>query len=103
LYLRDYANYWGEAVGQVQLPAINDFGEGAEQLAGLTSANSPIIQMLVEVRENTRFPVVADTADEAADAAGQLAENGGKLGKLAAAAAGKASDALAKNLPDTAR
>ncbi|WP_163014220.1 hypothetical protein, partial [Pseudomonas viridiflava] len=38
-----------------------------------------------------------------ADAAGQLAENGGKLGKLAAAAAGKASDALAKSLPDTAR
>ncbi|WP_163019721.1 ImcF-related family protein, partial [Pseudomonas viridiflava] len=75
LYFRDYANYWGEAVGQVQLPAINDFGEGAEQLAGLTSANSPIIQMLVEVRENTRFPEVADTADEAADAAGQLAEN----------------------------
>ncbi|EKG34438.1 hypothetical protein Pav013_4630 [Pseudomonas syringae pv. avellanae str. ISPaVe013] len=103
LYFRDYANYWGEAIGEVQLPAINDFGEGAEQLAGLTSANSPVIQLLIEVRENTRFPVVADSAEEAADAAGQLAENGGKLGKLAVAAAGKASDALAKKLPDTAR
>ncbi|WP_164706937.1 hypothetical protein, partial [Pseudomonas viridiflava] len=95
--------YWGEAIGEVQLPAINDFGEGAEQLAGLTSANSPVILLLIEVRENTRFPVVADSAEEAADAAGQLAENGGKLGKLAVAAAGKASDALAKKLPDTAR
>ncbi|MGY2291441.1 type VI secretion system membrane subunit TssM [Pseudomonas sp. SDO528_S397] len=103
LYFRDYANYWSEAVGQVALPPINDFGEGAEQLAGLTSANSPVLQLLVEVRENTRFPVVADTADDAADTVGKLAEKGGKLGKLAAAAADKASGALAKNLPDTAK
>ena len=103
LYFRDYANYWSEAVGRVALSAINDFGEGAEQLAGLTSANSPILQLLVEVRENTRFPVVSDTADDPADAAGKFADKGGKLGKLAVAAAGKASDALVKKLPDTAK
>ena len=103
LYFRDYANYWGEAVGRIALPAINDFSDGAEQLAGLTSANSPILQLLVEVRENTRFPVVADTADDAADAAGKLADKGGKLGKLAVTAAGKAADALVKKLPDTAK
>ncbi|MPR04686.1 type VI secretion system membrane subunit TssM [Pseudomonas sp. MAFF 212408] len=103
LYFRDYANYWSEAVGQVALPPINDFGEGAEQLAGLTSANSPILQLLVEVRENTRFPVVADDAEEASDTAGKLAEKGGKAGKLAAAVADKAAGALAKNLPDTAK
>ena len=103
LYFRDYANYWGEAVGRIALPAINDFSDGAEQLAGLTSANSPILQLLVQVRENTRFPVVADTADEAADAAGKLADKGGKLGKLAVTAAGKAADALVKKLPDTAK
>ena len=103
LYFRDYANYWGEAVGRVALPAVNDFSEVAEQLTGLTSANSPILQMLVEVRENTRFPVVADMPDHAVDAAGQLADIGGKLGKLAVSTAGKASDALAKNLPDTAK
>ncbi|MDI3271943.1 type VI secretion system membrane subunit TssM [Pseudomonas sp. AL03] len=106
LYFRDYANFWSEAVGQVALPPINDAGEGAEQLAGLTSANSPVLQLLVEVRENTRFPVIADSADEAADAADNLGEKGGKLGKLAAAAAGKASDMaanMAKQLPDTAK
>lgn len=103
LYFRDYANYWGEAVGRIALPAIKDFSDGAEQLAGLTSANSPILQLLVRVRENTRFPVVADTADEAADAAGKLADKGGKLGKLAVTAAGKAADALVKKLPDTAK
>ncbi|QHD00092.1 type VI secretion protein VasK [Pseudomonas sp. S04] len=103
LYFRDYANYWGEAVGRIALPAINDFSDGAEQLAGLTSANSPILQLLVEVRENTRFPVVADTVDDAADAAGKLADKGGKLGKLAVTAAGKAADTLVKKLPDTAK
>ncbi|WP_178084691.1 type VI secretion system membrane subunit TssM [Pseudomonas sp. MPC6] len=103
LYFRDYANYWGEAVGRIALPAINDFSDGAEQLAGLTSANSPILQLLVQVRENTRFPVVADTADDAADAAGKLADKGGKLGKLAVTAAGKAADALVKKLPDTSK
>ena len=103
LYFRDYANYWGEAVGRIALAAINDFSDGAEQLAGLTSANSPILQLLVQVRENTRFPVVADTVDDAADAAGKPVEKGSKLGKLAVATAGKASDALVKKLPDTAR
>ena len=103
LYFRDYANYWGEAVGRIALPAINDFGDGAEQLAGLTSANSPILQMLVQVRENTRFPVVADTLNDAADAAGKLADKGSKLGKLAVTAAGTSANALVKKLPDTAK
>lgn len=103
LYFRDYANYWGEAVGQVELPPINDFGEAAEQLAGLTSANSPILQLLAQVRENTRFPVLTDNADEAADTASTLAEKGGKAGKLVAAVADKAAGALVKNLPDTAK
>lgn len=103
LYFRDYANYWSEALGQIGLLAANDFAEGAEQLAGLTSANSPILQLLVEVRENTRFPTIADAAEGAAEAAGQLAEQNGKLGKLANAVADKASDSVAKNLPDTSR
>jgi type VI secretion system protein ImpL len=106
LYFRDYANFWSEAVGQVALPPINNAGEGAEQLAGLTSANSPLLQLLVEVRENTRFRVIAESADDAADAAAKLGEKGGKLGKLAAAAADKVSDGVAnrsKQLPDTAK
>ncbi|MVV47871.1 type VI secretion system membrane subunit TssM [Pseudomonas sp. PB120] len=100
LYFRDYANFWSEAVGQVALPPIDEAGDSAEQLAGLTSANSPVLQLLVEVRENTRFQLIADSAGT--DAAGKLAEKGGKLGKLAAAAADKASD-MARNLPDTSK
>ncbi|WP_347902746.1 type VI secretion system membrane subunit TssM [Pseudomonas purpurea] len=107
LYFRDYANYWSEAVGQVGLQPFTDAREGADQVAGLTSANSPILQMLVEIRENTRFPAAADPVDEAGDAADALAGQKGKLGKvgkLASAAADKASAMnVAKNLPDTAK
>ncbi|NUT75844.1 type VI secretion system membrane subunit TssM [Pseudomonas sp. C1C7] len=99
-YFRDYSNYWSEALGRVALSPANDFGEVAEQLASLTSASSPLLRLLVEVRENTRFPVIPD---EAADTVGKLAEKDAKPGKLATSASGKVSDALAKNLPDTAR
>ncbi|BCQ61109.1 hypothetical protein PBOI14_28590 [Pseudomonas sp. Boi14] len=102
LYFRDYANHWGEAVGRVALEPITDAAEGADQVAGLTSANSPIVQLLVEVRENTRFPVLAEPSDELAEAASQAA-GGGALGKVASAVAGKAQDGLLKKLPDTAK
>ncbi|MFS2159542.1 type VI secretion system membrane subunit TssM [Pseudomonas sp. Pseusp122] len=102
LYFRDYANHWSEAVGQITLSAIPDFAKGAEQLAGLTSANSPILQLLVQVRENTRFPTVAGALDEVADTAGNLAQMGGKTGKLASLA-GMPPDAQALKLTDTAR
>lgn len=103
LYFRDYANHWGEAIGHMALQPFSSAGEGASQLAGLTSANSPLVQLLVEVRDNTRFPDLSEGVEQAAEAAG---EAGGKLavvGKVAAAAAGQAQGALAKALPDTAK
>ncbi|MDB5993531.1 MAG: type secretion protein VasK [Pseudomonas sp.] len=103
LYFRDYANHWGEAIGRMALQPFSSAGEGASQLAGLTSANSPLVQLLVEVRDNTRFPDLGEGVEQLADAAG---EAGGKLavvGKVAAAAAGQAQGALAKALPDTAK
>lgn len=103
LYFRDYANHWGEAVGELDLLAVNDFGESAEQLAGLTSANSPLLQLLMEVRENTLFPDTADAAVEGVNAAQQLADKGGKLARVAGDSAAKAADALAKTLPNAAR
>ncbi|WP_065258203.1 type VI secretion system membrane subunit TssM [Pseudomonas bananamidigenes] len=107
LYFRDYANYWSEAVGQVALPPISDAGEGAEQLAGLTSANSPVLALLTEVRENTRFPAAPEPVDEAGEAADALAGQKGKLGKvgkIASALTDKAAAMnVAKNLPDTAK
>lgn len=99
LYFRDYANVWSEAVGRVALPPFNDAGEGAEQLAGLTSAHSPLLQLLVQVRENTRFRVIAE---DMVNSAQKPDGKDGALGKLAAAAADKASR-LAQRLPDTSK
>lgn len=99
LYFRDYANHWSEAVGLVALQSIHRAGEGVEQLAGLTSAHSPILQMLVQVRENTRIQTVAERIDDVTQAVGK----GGKTTTQLTALAGKASGFLAENLPDTAQ
>lgn len=99
LYFRDYANVWSEALGQVSLPLVNDAGEAASLLAGLTSAHSPLLQLLVEVRENTRFSMTDGVAAGVGDKLGEL---GGKTVKLAAAVATKATD-MEKRLPDTAK
>jgi type VI secretion system protein ImpL len=99
LYFRDYANYWGEAINLVALQPLGDAAQGAELAAGLTSANSPLLQLLQEIRDNTRYPALADNLGEITDATKAT----GALGKVAAAAAEKAQASLAKDLPDTAK
>lgn len=100
LYFRDYANAWGDAIGRVALQPIQNAAEGAELLAGLTSANSPVLQLLMQVRENTRFATLTNVLGDAATVAQESAVQGGKLGSLAKAAA---SGVLTGKLPDTAR
>lgn len=106
LYFRDYANFWSEAVAQLTLEPIAGAGQGSVLLSGLSAANSPLLQLLVEVRDNTRFAGAADTVGDAAEAANALNGANGKLGKaakLASVAADQAQAALVKNVPDTAR
>ncbi|KIQ60348.1 type VI secretion system membrane subunit TssM [Pseudomonas fluorescens] len=98
LYFRDYADRWSEAIGRVTLQPMTGTGTGAEQLAGLASAHSPILQLLVQVRENTRIQVGAERVVAVAQTAGE----GGSVEKLAVAV-GKAADSLTEKLPDTAR
>ncbi|MDT3719724.1 type VI secretion system membrane subunit TssM [Pseudomonas oryzihabitans] len=62
LYFRDYANLWSEALARVTLQPVGDANQGALLLAGLTSANSPLLQLLLEVRNNTRLAAVASDA-----------------------------------------
>lgn len=104
LYFNDYANYWSEAVTQLVLAPIGDANQGAMQLSALTASNSPLLQVLNEIRDNTRFQ---SGGNDAAAAIAEAAPKGNaKLAKaaaLASAAADKAGDALAKNLPDTAK
>ena len=103
LYFRDYADYWGEAVSMVELPGPFDFADSAQQLADLTSAHSPVLHLLMEVRENTRFTPVAKGLATVLEGAAPLTDTSGKVGKLATEASGKASDALSAAAPGTAR
>ncbi|WP_397450590.1 type VI secretion system membrane subunit TssM [Pseudomonas sp. NA-150] len=103
LYFRDYANHWSEAIGKMALQPFGSAGEGASQLAGLTAANSPLLQLLVEVRDNTRFPDLSEGVEQLADAGGEAGGKLAVLGKVATAAAGQAQSALAKALPETAK
>jgi len=104
LYFRDYANYWSEALAQLSLEPIGDPRQGAEELAGLSAANSPLLQLLAEVRDNTRFRGLADVTDEGPELADAAKALGAKprLVKLAGVAE-QAQASLAKALPDTAR
>lgn len=63
-YFSEYAEAWSEALGQVRLQDTDTARQGAEQLASLTSAQSPLLQLLQQVREHTRFPSAAERLDE---------------------------------------
>ncbi|MBX8556889.1 type VI secretion system membrane subunit TssM [Pseudomonas cichorii] len=97
LYFRDYANHWSEAVAQVALQPFEGPLHGATQAAGMTAANSPLVQLLTQVRDNTLFPTLAENLEQVAEGA-----SSGVLNAVASAAADQAA-ALAPKLPDTAK
>lgn len=54
-YFSEYGDVWGNALGQVRLSDTDGLRQDAERLARLTSAQSPLVQLLQQVRENTRL------------------------------------------------
>lgn len=98
LYFSDYASAWQEAIGHVALQLFNDPGQGAEQLAGLTSAHSPLLQLLQQVREHTRFAVLADSPGEIG-----VDEKSGVASQALAAVAGKVKTAVTTTLASTGK
>ena len=76
LYLRDYADHWSQGIGQMTLLPLSSAVQGAEQAAMLTAANSPLLKLLVEVRENTQFDTPKATVDvpEASNAVASIAD-----------------------------
>lgn len=99
LYFRDYTNYWGEALARIALEPIGSALPGAEQLAALSAPNSPLLVLLQEIRDNTRFAGPAAADESSLPAEGVL----GQAGQLAIAAAQQAQEALVRSMPDTTR
>jgi len=99
-YFSEYAEAWSEALGQVRLQDTDTARQGAEQLANLTSAQSPLLQLLQQVREHTRFPSAADRLDElAAGKPGPVMP----LGQVTQVALGSTLAAISNESSDTAR
>ena len=63
LYFQDYANYWSEALSLLKSEPLVNANQAAQQLAGLTTASSPLLRLLTEVRDNTRFTAVEPSMD----------------------------------------
>lgn len=59
-YFSEYADAWSDALGRVKLQESDSLRQGAEQLAHLTSAQSALVQLLQQVRENTRLLPIHD-------------------------------------------
>lgn len=98
LYMRDYADHWSQAIGGMQVVPLDSAIEGAQQAALLTAANSPLLKLLVEIRENTRFstPKAALDALSATDQSSALANATTGLAE-------QAKSALLDQLPDNAK
>lgn len=106
LYFEDYAGHWSDALSRLHIEPLGNANAGASQLAGLTAANSPLLKLLVEVRNNTLLAGMLDSDVSARDLTGAAQSAGvsvGRTGRLAALAAEQAQSAAAQSLPATAR
>ncbi|MBQ0777522.1 MAG: type VI secretion system membrane subunit TssM [Pseudomonas sp.] len=106
MYFQDYASHWNEALALLHLEPLASAALGASQLNGLTAANSPLMLLLTEVRDNTLLGGMLDTDVSAKDLTATAQKAGvhvGRTGRLAAAAAEQGQAAVAQSLPATAR
>ncbi|MBP1193137.1 type VI secretion system protein ImpL [Pseudomonas sp. PvP100] len=102
LYFRDYADYWAEAIGRVSLQPFEGPGAAAVQMAGLTAAHSPLLQLLIEVRDNTLFPVLADSLDAMKAEADKAVSRPSPVTQVAAIG-DKVEQTVTVSLPGTAK
>lgn len=93
-YFTEYAEAWSQALSRLRVQGSDNLRQGTDRLAGMTSAQSAVVQLLQQVRENTRLvPIQA-----------RLEAVSQQVGELAGAAAGALVNPLAGQVaPDGAR
>jgi type VI secretion system protein ImpL len=67
LYFRDYAYHWSQALEQLEPEPIGNAAQGARLVAGLGSPSSPLLQLLIQIRENTQFGGSTEPTDAASE------------------------------------
>lgn len=72
-YFSEYADAWSDVLGRVRLQQTDSLRQDAEQLMSLTSAQSPLIRLLQQLRENTRLLPGHELLDTVTQHSGALA------------------------------
>jgi len=96
-YFSEYADTWSRALSRVRLEPSETLREHVDTLAGLSSMQSPLVRLLQQVHEHTRFP----TAHERLGGVQKAIERG--TSTQSEAAAGLLSGLQAQAVPDSAR
>ena len=63
-YFSEYADVWSHALGRIRRVASEDLKQDAARLASLTSARSPLVLLLQQVRENTLLAAPLPVAED---------------------------------------
>ena len=71
-YFSEYADTWSQAIGQVRLQESDSLSQHADGLASLASAQSPLVQLLRQVRENTRLLSTNDPLEDFSPPSGEF-------------------------------
>ncbi|WP_455827952.1 type VI secretion system membrane subunit TssM [Pseudomonas kilonensis] len=93
-YFSEYAEVWSQALGRIRLQQTDSLGRGTHRLAGLTSAESALVRLLQQVRENTRLVPTLERLEAAGEQAGGL---------VAAASSALSRQLPGQAVPDAAR
>lgn len=71
-YFSEYADAWSEALGRLRLVESDSLRQSAQQLASLASSQSGVLQVLQQVRENTRLVPASQRFEAVSQHAGVL-------------------------------
>lgn len=63
-YFSEYADVWSRALGRLRRAASDDLKQDATRLASMTSARSPLVLLLQQVRENTLLAAPLPMAED---------------------------------------
>jgi type VI secretion system protein ImpL len=74
-YFSEYADAWSQAIGRVSLQHSDSLRQHADGLANLASAQSPMVQLLQQIRENTRLPAAGDRLQAVGEAVQEAASS----------------------------
>ena len=74
-YFSEYADAWSQALGRISLQRSDSLRQHADGLAGLASVQSPLVQLLQQVRENTRLSAASDRLQAMGEAVQEAASS----------------------------